>query len=802
MFNLQSKIFVFFIALLIGVLGFILLMVYRTNYSHTQAQIVEQLATGSAVVQNELEARKRYVGNSSRTITRDFNLIEQVVSRDTDSITAALQTYRNRAGASFSVVADLHGRVIASTNKNLELRQPLPFGQFGDQANSADQTLLGLVDERAYQIFIWPIFAPEPNQIAYLVMGYSVDDKLAQHLQQLTGLDISFIQNGLVLASSLPAELRARLSQAGSLLLAPNLSSTNQWQTLHLDDVDYVAYGAPLSLNSQQQVWVLLQRSLTEALHDYKALQLQLIATALLSLLLAGAGAFVIARTITSPLRRITEYVKHFAAGDYQAPPPQDSKGEIGLLVQEFGHMQREIAERESSILHLAYHDALTNLPNRNDFQRRVQQAVEKAKVDLGRVAVFVMDLDNFSDINVTLGHLSGDYLLKKIAERLTRECHAVDHVARLGGDEFGVVIAGFNSVHDVIQWVLHYRNIFNQPFDVENISLSVNATLGVAIYPEHAENAGTLMQRAEVAMYIGKRKKLPYSIYNSSQDHHSVLRLSLMSELRPAIEFNELALYYQPKLNIKHNTIVAVECLVRWIHPIHGFINPDDFIPLAEQTGNIRLLTRWVIKTALAQCRLWRNSLKLDLVVCINISAVDLLDPQFSQYVQSQLHEQQVPPSSVILEVTESAVMDDPDKAISILSELNAMGLGLSIDDFGTGYSSMAQLKRLPVQELKIDKSFVLDVANSNDDAIIVRSTIELAHNMHLKVVAEGVENIATLNLLRDMGCDVAQGYYLSKPIAAPALERWLSDCEYRLAKLADTHLDGAHSGGIHSVK
>ncbi len=797
MFSLQSKIFVFFIALLISVLGFILFMIYRTNYSHTQAQIVEQLATGSAVVQNELEARKRYVGNSSRTITRDFNLIEQVVSRDSDSITAALQSYRSRAGASFSVVVDLQGQVIASTYKNLELKQPLPFGQFSDQSNPRDQTLLGLLDERAYQIFIWPIFAPEPNQIAYLVMGYSVDDKFTLRLQQLTGLEISFIQNGQVLASSLPPEMRARLSREAGSLKAPQMASVNQWQTLHLDDVDYVAYAAPLSFNSQQEVWVLLQRSLTEALHDYNALQLQLIATAIISLLLAGAGAFVIARTITSPLRHITEYVKHFAAGDYQVPPPTDTKGEIGLLVQEFGHMQREIAERENSILHLAYHDSLTNLPNRNDFQRRVQQEVEKAKVSSGRVAVFVMDLDNFSDINVTLGHLSGDFLLKKIAERLGRECHAPEHVARLGGDEFGVVVAGFNSLHEVIQWVLHYRNIFNQAFEVENISLNVNATLGVAIYPEHAENASTLMQRAEVAMYIGKRKKLPYSIYNSSQDHHSVMRLSLMSELRPAIECNELALYYQPKLSIKHNTITAVECLVRWIHPIHGFISPDDFIPLAEQTGNIRLLTCWVIKTALAQCRLWRNSLKLDLVVCINISAVDLLDPQFSQYVQSQLHEQQVPPSSVILEVTESAVMDDPDKAISVLSELSAMGIGLSIDDFGTGYSSMAQLKRLPVQELKIDKSFVLDVVNNSDDAIIVRSTIELAHNMHLKVVAEGVENIATLNLLRDMGCDVAQGYYLSKPIPAAALERWLNDCEYRQAKL-----DELHTGGIHSVK
>jgi diguanylate cyclase (GGDEF)-like protein len=481
----------------------------------------------------------------------------------------------------------------------------------------------------------------------------------------------------------------------------------------------------------------------------------------------------------------MTEYVKHIAAGKYSEPLPHDSKGEIGILVQEFTHMQHEITEREASILYLAYHDALTNLPNRNDFQRQVQTQVERSKNVNGRAAVFVMDLDNFSDINVTLGHMSGDLLLKKIAQRLLEVCREGDHIARLGGDEFSVLIADFTSMHDLIQLIMNYRNIFNTPFDVENISLSVNATFGVAIYPEHAENSGTLMQRAEVAMYVGKRKKMPYSIYHSSQDHHSVLRLALMSELKSAIELNQLVLYYQPKLELSTNTINAVECLVRWIHPVHGFINPDDFIPLAEQTGNIRLLTRWVIETSFTQSKKWRDQERLNLAMSINISAVDLLDPHFLPFIESQLQQYQLPPESIVLEVTESAVMDDPEKAISILSQFNAMGVRLSIDDFGTGYSSMAQLKRLPVHELKIDKSFVLDVINSEDDKIIVRATIDLAHNMHLKVVAEGVENLAALSLLQEYKCDSAQGFYLSKPIAAQYFEKWLDNTHYSIARL-----------------
>lgn len=778
--NLQSKIFVFFLALLFVVMTFILLIVYRTTYTHTQAQIAEQLGAGNAVVQNELESRKRYVGSTSRTITKDFNLIEQVVSRDANSIAAAIESYSIRAGATFSVVTDTKGKIIASTLNDMEVGQVLPFGNFSEDESAKAQNIYGILNDHAYQVFIWPLYAPEPNQIACLVMGYVLDDNLTTRLQKLTGLDISFIHPGKVFASSLSENERKLLMNASI-----SSASANSWSTLTLDNIDYVTFTASLPMSNGQAIVVLLQRSLTDALRDYKSLQLQLVATQVLSLILAAIGAFFIASTITRPLRRMTEYVKHIAEGKYSASLPLDSKGEIGILVQEFTHMQHEITEREASILHLAYHDALTNLPNRNEFQRRVQAQVDNAKESSGRAAVFVMDLDNFSDINVTLGYLSGDVLLKKVAEYLLKECREGDHIARLGGDEFAILISDANSIHDVIQSVMHYRKIFNEAFDVENISLTVNATFGVAIYPEHAENAGTLMQRAEVAMYIGKRKKMPYSIYNSTQDHHSILRLALMSELKSAIENNELVLYYQPKLDLASNSIHSVECLVRWVHPVHGFISPNDFIPLAEQTGNIRLLTRWVITTAFIQHKKWRDEHGLSMSMSINVSAVDLLDPGFISYVESQLQEYELPAPCVVLEVTESAVMDDPEKAIAMLSQLHVMGIGLSIDDFGTGYSSMAQLKRLPVHELKIDKSFVLDVINSEDDQIIVRSIIELAHNMQLKVVAEGVESLAVLNLLQELNCDSVQGFYLSKPVPAPMFEKWLSNSSYLIPRL-----------------
>jgi HAMP domain-containing protein len=373
--NLQSKIFVFFMALLFVVMIFILLIVYRTTYTHTQTQIAEQLDAGNAVVQNELESRKRYVGSTSRTITKDFNLIEQVVSHDANSISAAIESYRGRAGASFSVVTDTQGKIIASTMVDMEINQILPFGDFSEEEITKAQNVYGLYKDHAYQVFIWPLYAPEPNQIACLVMGYVLDDGLTKRLQKLTGLDVSFIQPGKVFASSLPNTERELLTNADISFTSPNT-----WRTVTLDNIDYVTFVAPLPMNDGKNIMILLQRSLTDALRDYKSLQLQLIATQIFSLMLAAIGAFFIASTITRPLRRMTEYVKHIAAGKYSAPLPLDSKGEIGILVQEFTHMQHEITEREASILHLAYHDALTNLPNRNDFQRRVQTQVDLAK--------------------------------------------------------------------------------------------------------------------------------------------------------------------------------------------------------------------------------------------------------------------------------------------------------------------------------------------------------------------------------------------------------------------------------------
>jgi diguanylate cyclase (GGDEF)-like protein len=506
-------------------------------------------------------------------------------------------------------------------------------------------------------------------------------------------------------------------------------------------------------------------------------LRWQLLVVTVFALVVAAVVAFFIAATVTRPLARMVDYVRRVGAGDYGGEAPSVNDGEIGILAREFFTMRSDIAERERAIRHLAYHDTLTELPNRNQFRVTVRDAIDTIKLDR-HLVVLIMDLDDFKDINDTLGHMAGDQLLREVAGRLEAVCRPEDRIARLGGDEFAVMI-GEAERREIIPLTMHYRDALAMPFEIEGITLHVNCTVGIAVYPENGENADTLLQRADVAMYVGKENHLPFCLYNAREDRHNLLRLTLMSELKSAIERDELTLYYQPKLELSTSRVTAVECLVRWIHPRHGFVSPDDFIPLAEQTGNVSHLTTWVLETALAQRARWQAR-GLHLKVAVNVSAVDLQDTQFLARLDAALQRHGQAPGVLALEITESAIMRNPEQAVQQLRQLNEMGVKISIDDFGTGYSSMAQLKHLPVHELKIDKSFVLDIAENPDDAIIVRSTVELGHNMGLEVVAEGVESKRVLEILQSYGCDWVQGYHLSKPLPAAEFEAWLHDSPY----------------------
>jgi diguanylate cyclase (GGDEF)-like protein len=437
---------------------------------------------------------------------------------------------------------------------------------------------------------------------------------------------------------------------------------------------------------------------------------------------------------------------------------------------------------------HSAMHDALTGLPNRTLFRRRLEEALA-SPVAGQRAAVLMMDLNRFKEVNDTLGHRNGDLLLIEVARRLG---HVVEGgmLARLSGDEFAVLLIAADE-GSAIGTAHRIGKSLHESFVIDDLTLEIGASIGIALTPEHGLDADTLMRRADVAMYLAKGADSVCEVYDPQRDEYSFDRLALVPQLRQAIEGDQLIVAYQPKVNLATRRVDGAEALVRWMHPLHGVLAPDGFIPLAEHTGLIRLLTRAVLRRALADCRRWRDS-GLELTVAVNCSARDFATDSLPAEIASLLREFDLPGSALEVEITESAIMDDPMRAEGVLRQLSAIGVSIAVDDFGTGYSSLAYLKRLDVAQLKIDRSFVTGMTRDAKDLAIVRSVVELAHNLGLKTVAEGVEEESTVTALSELGCDDAQGYYFGRPMSPDELASAASSSTYDVVPG-----DGASSDG-----
>ena len=434
----------------------------------------------------------------------------------------------------------------------------------------------------------------------------------------------------------------------------------------------------------------------------------------------------------------------------------------------------RRLAAFAAEERYRALHDELTELPNRTLFAEHIERTISGAPGRGRRSAVFIMDLDRFKEINDTLGHYYGDQLLKRIAPRLRAEVGDSAMVARLGGDEFGVFLAQTEGPEESIQLAGRILRALEQSIWVEGHQLNVNISIGIAFFPDDGRSSDQLIKKADVAMYLAKQRNVGFMVYDPSQDQHTITRLALMGDLRRAIERQALQLHFQPQVNIKTGRVDGVEALVRWQHPEQGLIPCTDFISLAEQTGVIRPLTQWVLNAALCQYAQWVQA-GVTLTISINLSVKNFQEPDFVHNIEQALKRWNVPPHRLRLEIVESAMMQDPHYVRRIILQLSALGVLFSIDDFGTGYSSLAYLKQMPVSEIKIDKSFVAEMATDEDSGVIVRAIIDLAHNVGLKVTAEGVENRDVLDLLEILRCDTAQGNHVSPALSSDELLEWL---------------------------
>ncbi len=443
----------------------------------------------------------------------------------------------------------------------------------------------------------------------------------------------------------------------------------------------------------------------------------------------------------------------------------------------------RDITENKrqtEALQHQALHDALTELPNRSLLSDRIRQGILLAQREHHELALLVMDLDRFKDINDTLGHQYGDAVLQQVSERMREILRESDTIARLGGDEFAILLPN-TTLEQARSLADKLLNAIEEPLSIGEQVLHVGGSIGITQYPQHGEDEVTLLQRADVAMYVAKREHRGAAVYDPSSDQHSLRNLALLGELRGGIEQNQLQLYFQPKVDLSSGKVCGVESLVRWRHPEHGLMYPDEFVPLAEQTGLIAPLSLWALKAGLNTCSNFHDD-DMQMDVAVNLSVRNLQDPRFPDKVAHLIEENGANACRLRLEITETAIMADPGRALEVLNSLSTMGVKLSIDDFGTGYSSLAHLKQMPVDELKIDKSFVSGMLEDESDAVIVRSIIDLAHNIGITVVAEGVESKQIYDALKEMGCDAVQGYYMCPPVTADDLIEWLRCSPWKL--------------------
>lgn len=510
-----------------------------------------------------------------------------------------------------------------------------------------------------------------------------------------------------------------------------------------------------------------------------------ILALAIVAILITvGVALAVLQKTVINPLRALTGQLRKLRQDEHALGERLTITGnaEVVELGAGFNDMTTRLQVLCQDLEKQAHTDVLTRLPNRALFQEQLTQTILAARHDHKPFALCIMDLDHFKEINDTLGHHIGDLLLAQVAERLRTRLRASDLLARMGGDEFALLLPGLDERHAGMAARLLLQAL-HDPFTVNEQSLSIGASIGIVLYPDHGVDTDMLIQRADVAMYAAKRVNTGYAFYDPKLDRHSPSRFTLMGELRQAIEKHEFLFYYQPKIRLDTGAVMGVEMLVRWQHPRDGLVLPEVFIPLMEQTGMLRALTPWILSEAMLQARAFQN-LDYPVTVSLNLSVRDLQDPQFVEMVSEQLQAHNVAPERLEIEITESALMSERERVQDTLTRLSAMGLKITIDDFGIGYSSLAYLKSLPVDGIKIDRSFVTAMARNDNDAAIVRTSVDLAHNLGLKVVAEGIETEDVLHRLQALGCDAGQGLYISRPLGADDLLLWLRQSNWGLKK------------------
>jgi diguanylate cyclase (GGDEF)-like protein len=772
--SLKSRISVIFLSLILVIQVLSSIAIKLSIDKNARRSVNQQLEVGERVFLNLLQHNGDSLSVGARILAADFGFKAAIASNDHETILSALVNHQSRINADIAIFysADQNSLVISENLSETEVSEKIAEVIYAAK-NDIQKNNFTIFNNQPYQLVAVPVKAP--LTIGWVVMGFEINNSLANTLHKLSNLEVTFIsQSGASPWRSTAGTMS--MSSSDQIVKYTSIQpalSTNRNLELTIGDVAFGTRYVTIFKNINDSLYVVLQRSIDEATAPFKVLLLNLLILSIVGMLIFIVSILYVSRIVAQPIVELADTAKKLEEGDYTFKVDTSRKDELGKLSSAFSSMRTAIADREKSILKLAYLDEMTGLPNRASFMKELNSAIYQSETNREPLSVLVMNLDRFKQINNVLGHDFGNELLHAVSIRISQVFRKDnDVVARISGDEFAVLLPATNAdvAMNIAQKLLQ---AFEKPIQLDDNFVDITAGIGIANYPAHSNQIEQLLSFAEIAMQVSKAKKCGPVVFDPSFDAGSNVNLTLASELKNSIQNNELMLFAQPKIDLKSRVVTSVEALIRWKHPTRGMVFPDQFIPFAEQTGLIREITLWMIAEASNVSAQWLEK-GISIPIAVNISARDLIDSDFPNKVSEILKSNGSNTSLISLEVTESSIMDDPHRAKQTLLHLSEMGIKLAIDDFGTGYSSLSYLKELPVSELKIDKSFVMHIEDNLNDRIIVSSTIELAHNMGLHVVAEGIENIKVWKFLQEMNCDYGQGYYMSRPIPVSDFEAW----------------------------
>lgn len=763
--KLRNKIFLLCVVLVLSTTLAIQVNSWFSSNQFNQQQLSRQANNAKQVLEQYLSAQEELLVTAANVLTADFGFIRAVATSDMQTINSVLHNHGDRIDADLMLMTDLSGEVRVSSRTDINFENSLDQDVVKKLINNPSKSLFTTIENQIYQLILLPIRAP--HIIAYSIVGFEIEQTVVNELKSLTGLDISFYQGDKHLLSS---TVRMASFKAFHTAL---LTQSSPW--LFIDRPAFLTEKIELSSANEFPVSVLLISSLTPLYKQYDDIVLNNILLAAIVTIIASLLSIFFAKSLTVPLFKLGRLAEDYAKGDYLKNIELRGGEEIQNLQKSFRQMGWHIKQREDKIRYQATHDILTGLINIHSLEKALTEILKPNQASI----LVAFSIHNFRLINDRLGSDIANACLKALAARLN-DMTVVDIQlsARLEGVEFLSVIRYQEGVSPMAAVNLFIAQL-ETDFTVADLKIKLDLNTGVTLYPDHGEQPSTLLRRTSIALDAGRKEKQRIHCYEDGEDEAHLQRISMIEALRKVIleqSNDELFMVFQPKVSLHDKELIRAEALIRWKRADNTYVSPEVFVNLAEEASLIIDLTRWVIETVMKQVQQWHSQGSF-IGAAINVSAQDLANPGFESFVIEACDKYGVTPSSITIEITERDIMHDEASVVMSLRSLKKKGFLIAIDDYGIGQSSLSKLKGLPVDEIKLDKSFIMSLDQSPKDQLIVKSTIELAHGLGFEVIAEGVENEASLNILKQFDCDQIQGYYLSKPISAEALCDWQKD-------------------------